>query len=192
MAKIDVTKIQDYENMTPEEKVTALVDFEYDDGSSEIARYKAAASKANTEAADWKKKHNALLSDEDKKKQERDEELKNLRTEVETLKKEKAVSNNQAQLLALGYDEELAKTTAEAMVKGDTAKVFECQQQFIQAHDKKLETDLLKGTPRPPAGKGSGDGVDYAKKATEAQANGNLAEAAYYTRLSQENIPTDK
>lgn len=192
MAKIDTTNIQGYEDMTPEEKVAALEALEYNDGSAEIERYKAAATKANSEAASWKKKHNALLSDEDKNKQEREEELTNLRTKVENLEKEKAVSGHQAKLLAMGYDEELAKATAEAMAEGDTAKVFEYQKKFIEAHDKNLEADLLKNTPNPPAGKSSGDGVDYAKKAEEAQANGNLTEAAYYTRLAQEKIPNDK
>ena len=54
MAKIDVTKIEGYDKMTPEEQIAALLGFEYDDGASEIERYKNAATKANSEAAEWK------------------------------------------------------------------------------------------------------------------------------------------
>ena len=75
MAKIDVTKIKGYEQMSAEDKLKALEAFEYDDGASEIERYKNAATKANSEAAEWKKKHNALLSTEDQKKQESEENM---------------------------------------------------------------------------------------------------------------------
>ena len=42
--------------------------------------------------------------------------------------------------------------------------------------------DALKGTPKPPAGSGT-QGVDYAKQIETAQANGDMASVAYYTRL---------
>lgn len=69
MAKIDITKIEGYDKMTPEEKLAALEAFEYEDNFSELEKYKNAASKANSEAAEWRKKHNALLSEEEQKKQ---------------------------------------------------------------------------------------------------------------------------
>ena len=55
MAKIDVSKIEGYAEMTPEEKVAALEAHEYDDLSAEVEKYKNAASKANSEAADWRR-----------------------------------------------------------------------------------------------------------------------------------------
>ena len=75
MAKIDITKIEGYDKMTPEEKLAALEAFEYEDNFSELEKYKNAASKANSEAAEWRKKHNALLSEEEQKKQANEEEL---------------------------------------------------------------------------------------------------------------------
>lgn len=44
MAKIDITKIEGYDKMTPEEKLAALEAFEYEDNSSELEKYKNAAS----------------------------------------------------------------------------------------------------------------------------------------------------
>lgn len=155
MAKIDVTKFEGYENMTPEEKVALLEGFEYDDNSSELERYKNAASKANSEAAEWKKKHNALLGEEEQKKQAADEELTALRAKVEEMEKEKLLSGHKAQFLALGYDEALADSTAKALVDGDITKVFAAHKKFLENHDKALKADLLKGTPTPPAGEGS-------------------------------------
>lgn len=154
MAKIDITKIEGYENMTPEEKLAVLEAFEYDDNSAELERYKNAVSKANSEAADWKKKHNALLTADDKEKQERDEELANLRTELEELKKEKAVTSYKAKFLGLGYEEALAEDTANALAEGDMDKVFANQKKHNETREKTIKADLLKKTPTPQAGEG--------------------------------------
>ena len=109
-----------------------------------------------------------------------------LKEEIASLKKANLVSDHKAKLLGLGYDEELANETATAMADGDTAKVFENQQKFLKAHDKQIEAELLKKTPRNGEG-GTGGDIDYAKKAAEAQAAGDFTSAAYYTRLAQEN-----
>ena len=108
MAKIDITKIEGYDKMTPEEKLAALEAFEYEDNFSELEKYKNAASKANSEAAEWRKKHNALLSEEEQKKQANEEELTTLRAKVEAMEKEKLIAGHKAQFLAIGYDEALA------------------------------------------------------------------------------------
>lgn len=49
MAKIDVTKIEGYEQMTPEQKLAALEGFEYEDNAAEVERLKNANSKAYME-----------------------------------------------------------------------------------------------------------------------------------------------
>lgn len=153
MAKIDVSKIEGYDTMTPEQKLAALEAFEYEDNATELERYKNAVSKANSEAADWKKKHNALLTAEDKAKQDKDEELTSLKTEIEELKKEKAVSAYKSKFMGLGYDEALAEATAKALSEGDMETVFTNQKKFGDSQAKKIEADLLKGTSTPPAGK---------------------------------------
>jgi hypothetical protein len=152
--KIDVTKIEGYEKMSPEEKLAALEAFEYDDNASELERYKNAVSKANSEAAEWKKKHNALLDADSQAKQEQEEELANLRKEVEDMRKDKAVSTYKAKFLGLGYDETLADETATALAEGDMEKVFANQKKHLDTHEKTIKSDLLKKTPTPPAGDG--------------------------------------
>lgn len=102
--------------------------------------------------------------------------------ELAELREAKTVSEYTAKFVAQGYDEALAKDTAKALADGDMAKMFANQQQFLENHAKQVKAEALKKTPRPGAGVGS-DGVDYAKKAAEAQSLGNYAEAAYYTRL---------
>lgn len=152
MAKIDVTKIEGYDKMTPEEQIAALLGFEYDDGASEIERYKNAATKANSEAAEWKKKHNALLSDDEKNKQASEEKMAQMQEELDKLRRKELVGGFVAQLVAQGYETKLAQKTAEAMADGDMAKVLACQTEFLTTHDNALKAEILKGTPTPPAG----------------------------------------
>lgn len=152
MAKIDVTKIEGYDKMTPEEQIAALLGFEYDDGASEIERYKNAATKANSEAAEWKKKHNALLSDDEKNKQASEERMAQMQEELDKLRRKELVGGFVAQLVSQGYEAKLAQETAEAMADGDMAKVIANQTKFLATHDNALKAEILKGTPTPPAG----------------------------------------
>lgn len=187
MAKIDTTKIEGYNEMTPEQKLAALETFEYEDYAADVEKYKNQASKANSEAADWKRKHNALLTEDEKKKQENAEELENLRSQVAAMQKEKTIAGHKAHFLALGYAESLAEETAVALANGEADKVFLNQKKFLETHDKAFEADLLKNTPRPKAGSvGQVGALDYNKKAEEAKAAGNYSEAAYFMRLAQE------
>lgn len=177
MARINFAAIEGYDKMTPEEKIAALEAFEYEDNSAELDRMKNAVSKANSEAAAWKKKHNDLLSEEDKKKQEDAENIQKMEKELAALRKEKTVSEYTAQFISTGYSKELASETAKAMADGDMSKVFANQQKFMVEHDKAMKAELLKGTPKPPAGASTGSMTldklrklsdeDYNKFATE-------------------------
>lgn len=152
MAKIDTSKIEGYADMSAEDKLKALESFEYDDNLSELERYKNATSKANSEAAEWKRKHNALLSEEEAKKQESAEALEAMKNELEELRKEKTLSKHTASFLSLGYDEKLAQETAEALTNGELDKVFANQKIFLEAHDKQYAASLMGSVGKPPAG----------------------------------------
>ena len=182
MAKIDVSKIEGYASMSAEDKVKALEALEYEDNTVELERLKKANDKLSSESAEWKRKHNALLSEEEKKKQEDADKLAQMEKELSDLRKDKTVSEFKAKLIAQGYDEALASDTAQAMADGDTAKVFANQGKFLEDYAKKVKADAMKKTPKPPAGDGSSD-IDYSKKIEEAQQSGDMAAVAYYTRL---------
>lgn len=182
MAKIDTSKIPGYAEMSAEDKLKALEAFEYDDNAAEMERLRGAVSKANSEAASWKKKHNELLTEDERKKQEDADALADMKKELDELRKDKTISEFKAKLIAQGYDEALASDTAQAMADGDTDKVFANQGKFLEDYAKKVKADAMKKTPKPPAGDGSSD-IDYSKKIEEAQQSGDMAAVAYYTRL---------
>ena len=182
MPKIDTSKIEGYAEMTPEQKLAALEGYEYEDHSEELERQRAAVTKANGEAAEWKRKHTALLSEDEKKKQEDADKLASMEKELAELRKGKVVSDYKAKFVAQGYSEELADETAKALAEGDMTKVFANQQKFLTDYAKGVKAEALKGTPKPPAG-GSSTDVDFSKKIEEAQKSGDLTAVAYYTRL---------
>ena len=148
---IDVTKIEGYETMTPEEKVQALEGFQVEVPTADYSGYipKKDFDKVSSELAEWKRKHNALLSEEEQKKIAHDEELAELRREVEENRKERTLTEYKAQFISMGYEEELAEETARASIEGDIGKVFSNHKKFLDAHDKALEQRLLAKTPRP-------------------------------------------
>lgn len=193
MAKIDTTLIEGYSDMTPEQKVAALEAVEYEDNSAELERYKNAVTKANGEAASWKKKHNALLTQEEQQKQEREDELTSLRNKVEEMEKEKLISGHKARFLALGYEEALADETAVAMANGENDKVFANHKKFLESHDKAYKAQLMGQNSTPPAGSVGGESkINYSKLIEEAQDRGDFAAVAYYTRLSEQDNQNNK
>jgi hypothetical protein len=156
MAKIDVSKIEGYAEMSAEEKLKALEDYEYDDGTSEIERYKSATSKANSEAAEWKKKHNALLSEDEKAKQEKADYIAKLEKQNAELLEERDVAKYKNELLATGYSDELATETAKALFSGDVSTVLKNQAKFVTEQKKAVIAESVKNTPTPPVGNDGG------------------------------------
>lgn len=187
MAKIDTTRIEGYDKMTPEQKIAALEAFNTPDPDYTGWVKKDLYDKAASDAASWKKKHNELLSDDEKKKQEQEDKFASMEKELSELREAKRVSEFKAKFIAQGYDEVLAEDTAKAMADGDSAKVFANQQKFLDEFAKQVKADALKKTPKPTPGAGGGTGeMDYTKKIEEARTNGDFAAVAYYTRLQAE------
>lgn len=143
--KID---IENYESMSPEEKIAAL-----EANFSSVAQHKANADRAASEAADYKKKLRERMSEDEAKAAKEAEERATLLARVEQLEQEKAISTYTNAYLAMGYDEKLAKSSAEALAKGDMETVFKFQKTHAENREKALRTELLKNTPPPAAGK---------------------------------------
>lgn len=150
--KIDTTKIEGYADMTAEEKLAALEAYELD--TTGFVK-KDLLDKAASEAAAYKKQLREKLSADEQAEAERQETLKSMQAELETLRAEKAVEAATKKWMGLGYSEQLATETAKAMVSGDTEKVFANHAKFIAEKEKNLRAQLLKDTPTPPSGEGS-------------------------------------
>ena len=151
--------IEGYADMTAEEKLAALEAFETDD--SEVKKWKAQFDKASHEAAESKKQIKSLqdqinsrMSDDEKAKAEREQELADIIAERDSLKRESAVNKLVSRYIALGYSEELATSTAEAMLDGDTDKVLSNQAEFNKSLEQTYKANSVKSNPTPD-GKGT-------------------------------------
>jgi hypothetical protein len=144
------------EGMSVEDIEKALKDIDLPtDNSAEIDRLKTALSKSNSEAADYKKQLREKLSAEELKAKEDAEKWEEIVKERDALLREKTIATHKAKFLSIGYDENLATETAEAMANGELDKVFTNQKKHLDAVEKKIRADVLKDTPKPEGGNGS-------------------------------------
>lgn len=156
----------------------------------DIDKLKRALSKANSDAANFKKQLREKQTAEETAQQEQAEMLEKLTQQNAELTRKISLSERTTKLLAMGYDEKLALDTATAMVDGDMDKVIANQALYIEAREKSIKADQMRNTPRPTAGATQG-GMDYAKMIEEANAEGDVSRAAYYTRLQAMESATD-
>lgn len=173
------------EDMTADE-ISAALEAKKKSEDTEVAKLKNALSKANSEAAEYKKQLREKQTDDEAAEAARKELEEKLQKENTELKRSIALSERKASLLSIGYDAELAEQTATAMVDGDMETVIKNQSVFVETQKKNYAADLMKQTPRPATGSDNGGGLDYDKLISEAQANSDYTAAAYYTRLKAE------
>ena len=153
--RIDTTKITGYETMSAEEKIAALEAYEVEPtvDNAENAKLKASLSKANTEAAEYKRKLNEKLSEQEKAEAERAEKEKSMQEELQTLRAEKRVSVYTNKLVEAGYDVATAKTMAANLPDGIGEDYFTSQKTFLENTKKQFEADSLKKQPSLTDGK---------------------------------------
>jgi hypothetical protein len=149
MAKIDVTQIEGYAEMSAEDKLKALEGFDIPDPDYSGYVKKDVFDKTASELAEKKKQLKDKMTEDEQKAQKEQEERDELQSKYEMLLRKSEISENKAKLVALGYDEALADETAVAMFEGDTAKVFVNQKKHLDSVEKRVRADALKDTPKP-------------------------------------------
>lgn len=155
MAKIDVSKIEGYAEMSVEDKLKALEAYDVPDPDMSGFVSKEQFDKTASELAAKKKELRDKLTDDEAAKQKEQEERESMQKELDALRRESVVSKNKARLVALGYEETLADETAEAMADGKIEKVFANQKKHLEAFEKRVRAEALKNTPKPtPDGDG--------------------------------------
>lgn len=159
------------EDMTLADVETALAERELVDKSEmdTLVNNRTAATKRLLDAANKKlEEANKKLADAEKRNTDAGNEnaglldrIAALETEAAANKRTAAIEKDVAAYVALGYSAELARSTAEALADGDSAKVTENMSVFIaqktQSIEQAVKDQLLKDT-KPPAGGGDGGG----------------------------------
>jgi hypothetical protein len=120
--------------------------------NAEVEKLKAALSKASAEAAEWKRQLRQKQSETERAEAERAEADKAMRDELETLRKEKRVSDYTAKCVALNMNADLAAQTANALADGNMDSVFDCLKAFVEATTTRLNNEALNRQPGLSAG----------------------------------------
>lgn len=157
--KINTNAIEGYETMTAEEKVAALEGLDIKDTDTET-HYKDLISKANSEAKKYKDamrqaedKLKGYMTDDERQKQEQEEKYRAIAEENASLKRDMTISQKTAFYQSIGFDEDLAKQTAEAFVNGDFETVEANQKKAHETFEANLRQsvreDTVRNTPHP-------------------------------------------
>lgn len=187
MPKIDTSIIQNFDTMTPEQKVQALLGLEIPE-KVDLSKYvtKEAFDKKASEAAENSRKLRAQMTEDDRAKADREEQdretqdkIKDLEEKLSNAQKEITISAYKNSYLAMGYDEKLADETAKALADGKTDVVFENTKKFNADLEKKVKSDLLKSAHVPGGNLGGtteeSDAVKRARELGKAKANATKA-----------------
>lgn len=169
--KISTDSIQGFAEMIDADKVTALLGLDIPDpvDMSQFVDKKVFDAKA-TEAANLSKQLKAKMTDDEAAKAQADADRKALEDKYTELLRKSTIAEHTARFIAMpGYDEKLARETAEALFDGNMDKVFENQQKANAAYEKKLRAEMVKQDPKP-----DGAGGDDQKKDTAVEFARNL------------------
>lgn len=128
----------------------------------EITRLKAALSKANSEAAEWRRQYKATLDEAKQKELDAAESRKKELEELESLRKDKRISTYKARLMDAGFDGATADLMATALPEGVSEDYFTALKTFNANQRKAADVAALNKQPGlsvglPPSGVGKSD-----------------------------------
>ena len=107
-----------------------------------------ALTKANSEAASYKKKMKEAMDNATAATSETEK----LNQRIADLEKLNEISAKKAQCLASGFSDEQAEQLATACADGDMDKILEILSAFLADREKAIKAEIMKQTPKPVSG----------------------------------------
>lgn len=130
------------------------------DYQKELDKLKAKLSRANSEAADYKRQLRERMSADEAAKADRDEQINAMKTELEELRRGRTLSDYTARFVGLGLDEEAAGVAATALADGKADDLFSGLKSFLETVKKGAVSEAMSGQK----GLSSGEPVQGADK----------------------------
>lgn len=135
---------------------------------------KATLSERNSENAskkreieEWKEKYNSTLTEAQLAEQKRLEAEAEKDAKFNELLRKSQISDYKAMYLSLGYDEELAQSSAEAKADNKDDILFANMKKFNEDREKAIRAEMLKG--QPSITQGSPITTEQAEKEADAK-----------------------
>lgn len=143
MAEIDEKTVNGESKTADEPKPEPVVNKDND----EITKLKAALSKANSEAAEWKRQFKATLDKAKQDELEIAEQRKKELEELEMLRTEKRVGSYAKQFMGMGIDPETAESMAKSLPDGVTDEFFSVHKAYLENQRKNADIRALNNQP---------------------------------------------
>ena len=128
------TKVEETETKETETKSENEIKLE-----QEIEKYKKLISKANSEAADYKKQLRSKMTEDEVKA----DEQKKLMEELEQFKTEKKISDTAKGLMSWGMAADQADTMARSFVEGDITSFIESGKDYFETVSQKAIAEAM-------------------------------------------------
>lgn len=165
MPKIDTSTIENFDSMTPEEKVTALLGIEIPE-KIDLSKYvsKETFDRKASEAAEASKKLKAAATNEGSTAER-----------IAALEKQLQVKDWTQKYMEAGYDRATAEENATALSNGDMETVFANAEKYKAALETKIKDELMKqsGLSGTVGSQKESAALDQARKIGQAKANAN-------------------
>ena len=189
MAQFDTSTIENFDAMTAEEKLDALLKADIPE-QVDMSKYilKDQFDKKVSDLNSQNKKLKDQMNAEQQKKIEEDEakaaeaqKFADLESKYNELLKNSTLKEHTISLTGLGFDEKLAGETANAIVDGDASKLFANMKKFLENYRKAVEKELMDKTPGPGGNAGNaGEDEDPAIKKAKAMFGNNAGTEKTY------------
>lgn len=182
MPKIDTSKIEGFDGMSAEDKLTALLAMDIPEAPDpgQFVKKSLFDQKAS-ELAEANRKLKSKMTEDERTAAEQAEKAAQAQTAHDELQarydeamKQLTVMSYKQSYLAMGYDEKMAQDSAEAMQSGDMERVFANAAKHQADVEKKTREKLLMSDQWPKGGKGAdgSEDVSVAEAKKRAQARG--------------------
>lgn len=147
-----------------QEEIDALVEKRVAELTGENSKLHTSISKVNSENAEYKRKEQERLSDDEKKALKEQE----MAEKIASYEKQIAKTSKVNEYLAIGYPKELAEKVADAEIEGKSSAKYHAE--FVKSQVETTKAELMKKNPNPD-GAGNDDTMtlDKFKKLTPSQ-----------------------
>lgn len=148
--KIDPSKIEGFDNLSADEKVAALLNQEIEVEQTEpadVTKLKTSLSKANSEAAEYKRLLREKQTEAERAEADRAEREKALQDELASYRDKERISTYKANLMGAGIDEPTADLMAKSLPEGVSDEYFLATKSFLDNQRQKLLTESINKQP---------------------------------------------
>lgn len=146
--KIDTSTIEGFEEMSADDKLAALLGYEFETPKNETdEKLKAALSKANGEAAEWKRKYRETQTEQERQAAEAAEEMAKVKAENAEWRAKERVSSYANKLMSAGVDADTADLMAKSLPEGVSDDYFTAYKSFMENTRKEIESAALSKQP---------------------------------------------